>query len=297
VWTAVPCSDTYSEDAEYAAGVSDGCLPPAARGCGRYIEDGLFSDDEVAALKTMVAAGMARSSVDAGPTILDLNTGFMRDHVLQNIYRNQRLGDTVLHAVNFTAAQFQLYGSVYERIHARLRSVFGLAALHFTAPTFVTRIRGSPEWQPGSEHDEYYHTHSDKANTAHYDYSGLVYLSTGGGVDFSGGDFHFSAPAARSSTDVPSPPPDAGDDAWVPEHTVRPRAGRLLLFTSGTENMHNVDRVDAGERFVFSMWFTCHPGRRFSTFLDGRAHVAFDNGAAAGGVRLSADADVVYTDV
>lgn len=305
LWTAVPCSDAYTADAAYAAGASGGCLPTAGgtHGCGRYIQDGLFSEEEVDALKAMVRAGMARSRVEAGPTILDLNTGFMRDRVLQNIYRPQRLDGVVLPAVNYTDAQFQLYGSVYERIHARLRAVFGLATLHFTAPTFVTRIRGAPDWQPASAHDEYFHTHSDKANTDHYDYSGLVYLSTGGGRDFTGGDFHFSRPADDAAA-VP-PPPDADDAAWVPEHTVQPRAGRLLLFTSGTENMHNLDLVTGGERFVFSMWFSCHPGRRFTTFLDGRAHVCFDGGDSElaststtnAGVRIGHDADIVYTDV
>ena len=42
-------------------------------------------------------------------------------------------------------------------------------------------------------HDEYWHTHADMNNTAHYQYSGLMYLSTYG-EDFTGGtqlDMHY----------------------------------------------------------------------------------------------------------
>jgi len=48
-------------------------------------------------------------------------------------------------------------------------------------------------WQPTTPHDEYWHPHVDKNNTVHYDYSGLVYLSTGE-EDFEGGDLHFYNP-------------------------------------------------------------------------------------------------------
>ncbi len=88
-----------------------------------------------------------------------------------------------------------------------------------------TRIVGNPEWSPKEEHgtwdrlwevqgtalwgvwgppkrahvpppppppppDEYWHAHVDKNNTAHYDYSGLLYLSTYG-KDFTGGRLTF----------------------------------------------------------------------------------------------------------
>ena len=42
---------------------------------------------------------------------------------------------------------------------------------------------------------------------------------------------------------------DAAGDA-----VVEPRRGRLAAFTSGPENLHAVERVTAGRRFVVAMW-------------------------------------------
>jgi predicted 2-oxoglutarate/Fe(II)-dependent dioxygenase YbiX len=61
----------------------------------------------------------------------------------------------------------------------------------------------------------------------------------------------------------------------VVEQEVEPKAGRVVMFTSGPENPHNVDRVTQGDRFVLAFWFTCNPKRYFAPFLDGKAHVRF----------------------
>lgn len=121
-------------------------------------------------------------------------------------------------------------------------------------------------------HDEYWHPHVDKNNTSHYDYSGLIYLSTQG-VDFTGGSLHFFSPSAL---DCPNDPA-AGPCAVIaePELTVAPAQGRLIVFGSGKENPHRVSRVLSGVRFVLSFWFTCDARREMRNFLDGRQHVHF----------------------
>ena len=81
----------------------------------------------------------------------------------------------------------------------------------------------------------YWNPHVDKANIPTYDYSALLYLNTRG-LDFEGGDFAF-----------------LDDDA---DRVVEPRAGRLLYFTSGPENLHQVREVRKGTRYVLAMWFT-----------------------------------------
>jgi hypothetical protein len=58
--------------------------------------------------------------------------------------------------------------------------------LYFTAPTFITRLDGRPDWKPSGMHDEYWHVHADTASTPHYHYSGLLYLSSFAS-DFEGG--------------------------------------------------------------------------------------------------------------
>ena len=77
--------------------------------------------------------------------------------------------------------------------------------------------------------------HVDKSNIGHYDYSATVYLGTVG-VDFDGGHFAFI-------------------DASTNE-VIEPRAGRCLLFASGTENLHQVSAVRRGARVALGLWFT-----------------------------------------
>jgi hypothetical protein len=277
-----------------AGAVDDGCTPGLVpeRGCGRYIEDGFVTAEEAEALLNMTRHGMSRSVLppDAGgPAILDVNTGFLRDTALQNIYkpRPARAGIPAAPPVAFSPAQLQLYGDVFSRIHARLVRTFNLSRLYFTAPTFVTRIRGAPGWVPASPHDEYYQAHADGLNTPHYALSGLVYLSDAG-ADFTGGRFRFyggGEPGEGTVEAEEAALAAGGEPSSGPEDVlIEPRRGRLLLFTSGPENWHRLERVAGGERVTFSMWFTCDPRREFAAFLDGRAHVDFTASSGGGGV-------------
>ena len=67
----------------------------------------------------------------------------------------------------------------------------------------------------------------------------------------------------------------SGEDDEDLELVVEPSAGRVVIFSSGPENPHLVERVTQGERLVLSFWFTCDPAKEFEIFLDGRAHTAF----------------------
>ena len=101
----------------------------------------------------------------------------------------------------------------------------------------VTRIVAAP--RPGDAFEgqrgyPYWNPHADKLNNGGYEVSCLLYLNTRG-VGFAGGDFAF--------LDV---------DA---DRLVAPRAGRLLAFTGGTDNFHQVRRVEAGARFALALWF------------------------------------------
>ena len=50
------------------------------------------------------------------------------------------------------------------------------------------------------------------------------------------------------------------------ERLVTPRAGRLVAFSSGLENLHRVREVTRGERFVLAMWFTCSAEHAYNDF-------------------------------
>ena len=265
---SVPCN-VASYDGLQLGDVGLGCLPAPTKGgtagCLRHGEDDFVSPAEAAQLLAMMQAGFARSRRSAGPTILDVNTGYLREGGrVVNIYKDEldkATGRVTAPAVAFNDSDLALYRSVFDRIRGRIVAVFNLTSLFFTAPTFVTRIVGAEGWEAEDIHDEYWHPHVDMANTRHYHYSGLLYLSSHGD-NFSGGEFAFLKRRGGSADDE-----DAED-----EHVVLPRSGRLLAFSSGHENLHVVRRVTSGTRYVFSMWFSCDPRREFTTFLDNKAH-------------------------
>ncbi|KAA0157292.1 hypothetical protein FNF27_05019 [Cafeteria roenbergensis] len=200
-----------------------------------------------------------------GPSIVDVNTGFARHSVLglQGLYRDlgkKRKPTTERFVLN------QLHRTLYQRVGRTLESLltseFGLSELHFSAPTFVARLQGSAAWRARDVHDEYWHPHVDRNNTAHYHYSALLYLAEGGGEDFSGGEFQFMDPEGN--------------------FTVVPRAGRVVIFTSGQEHLHRVRPVTQGVRYAISMWFTCDAAMAMPQFLDGKMHNTFHAKREAG---------------
>ena len=86
----------------------------------------------------------------------------------------------------------------------------------------------------------YWSPHVDKANVPEYDVSAVLYLSDGDGVDFAGGALHFM-------------------DASGGWKTVTPRLNRLVVFSSGEENVHAVGVVTSGERTTLNLWLTRDP--------------------------------------
>jgi hypothetical protein len=98
----------------------------------------------------------------------------------------------------------------------------------------------SYDWRRDATHGTFA-PHVDQANQSDYDISALLYLSTFG-VDFHGGLFAFN------DTDC--------------DRLVEPKAGRLLAFSSGFENLHQVRPVHSGERLVLSVWFRREGGSR-----------------------------------
>ena len=68
----------------------------------------------------------------------------------------------------------------------------------------------------------------------------MLYLSDGDGVDFAGGALHFM-------------------DASGGWKTVTPRRNRLVVFSSGEENVHAVGVVTSGERTTLNLWLTRDP--------------------------------------
>ncbi|KAH0629543.1 hypothetical protein JD844_011684 [Phrynosoma platyrhinos] len=178
--------------------------------------------------------GLSLGGSDGGASILDLHSGALSlgKHFV-NMYRY--FGDKV-HDI-FTEEDFQLYRDVRQRIQQKIALAFGISSssMYLTKPTFFSRINSS---EAKTTHDEYWHPHIDKVTYGSFDYTSLLYLSDYT-EDFGGGRFVFMDEGAN--------------------RTVEPRAGRVSFFTSGSENLHHVEKVQWGTRYAITISFTCNP--------------------------------------
>uniref|UniRef100_A0A674K1C8 2-oxoglutarate and iron dependent oxygenase domain containing 3 n=1 Tax=Terrapene triunguis TaxID=2587831 RepID=A0A674K1C8_9SAUR len=167
-------------------------------------------------------------------SILDLHSGALSvgKHFV-NLYRY--FGDKIQEV--FTEEDFQLYRDVRRRIQQTIAQAFGISSssMYLTKPTFFSRINST---EAKTTHDEYWHPHIDKVTYGSFDYTSLLYLSDYT-EDFGGGRFVFM---------------DVGAN-----RTVEPRAGRVSFFTSGSENLHRVEKVRWGTRYAITISFTCNP--------------------------------------
>uniref|UniRef100_A0A671SFJ4 Urotensin-2 receptor 2 n=1 Tax=Sinocyclocheilus anshuiensis TaxID=1608454 RepID=A0A671SFJ4_9TELE len=132
---------------------------------------------------------------------------------------------------------FELYRDVCSRIQKAIAETFGLDTkqIYLTKPTFFSRINST---SAKNTHDEYWHPHIDKETYGSFDYTSLLYLSDYG-LEFGGGRFVFMDPSSN--------------------RTVKPRAGRVSFFSSGSENLHHVEKVPWGTRYAITVSFTCDP--------------------------------------
>lgn len=242
------------------------CWP--SNNCKRRITDGLFSLEDVRKLIAIADKGIALRPRVGGPTIVDINTGYIRDSAgLDNLF--------VKSIDIYDANDFLHYGNVIRKLKQAIMESFSLDRLYFTAPTFITRIDIDTAWSPKEIHDQYWHPHVDRNNTAHYQYSGLLYLSTFG-QDFEGGRLLFYPQSTVAGEQLQPVLPSTGEKAEA-EVVVEPKAGRVVMFSSGPENTHNLEKVTKGTRYVLSFWFTCDEAKQFDIFLDGKAHVTFSH--------------------
>ena len=202
-----------------------GCSP---KKCGRVVMDGLVSQDEAAELVALAKKGMAHGGSAGGPTILDLHSGALTlGKKFVNIYKITK--DL------FTARDFEVYKSVKNKIQNAIAQEFGLrrSKLYLTKPTFFSKITSKPA---KTEHDEYWHPHVDKVTYGSFYYTSLLYLSDYK-RNITGGRFVFV-------------------DKYR-NNTVEPKTGRVSFFTSGSENLHHVQKVSSGTRYAITVSFTC----------------------------------------
>ena len=132
-----------------------------ARPCDRVVIDDWLPPAEIDALRDIAARGAAAADAAAasgGPTIVDINSGFVMapGARLVNLYQAKSKRKP------FGGEDYELYRSVIRRLKAEVEAAFPRAsALYFTAPTFLTRLSGeNATWEASEPHDEYYQRHA-----------------------------------------------------------------------------------------------------------------------------------------
>ncbi|XP_019614887.1 PREDICTED: 2-oxoglutarate and iron-dependent oxygenase domain-containing protein 3-like [Branchiostoma belcheri] len=221
----VPCSKDYKKYQHF-----EGCTP---RRCGRGVMDGLVTHEEAKQLQRIAKRGLALGGSNGGASILDLHSGALsKGDSFINLYELMKRSN---HKIVFSEDDFSLYRKVKNRIRSAIAAEFGIEQdrLHLTHPTFFSRMTTKPA---KTVHDEYWHPHIDKETYGSFDYTSLLYLSDYGS-DFTGGRFVFVDKEANS--------------------TVEPRTGRVSFFTSGSENLHFVEKLASGTRFAITVSFSC----------------------------------------
>ena len=146
-WRQKPVEIRADQKASYIRNVT--CLSEIFNGnCARIIVDGIFEDDDITSLKSIAEKGMALRERRGGPTILDLNTGYLRDTIgLVNLFTSDEYRGV------FMKSDFELYDKMIRKLKFHVGSAFGVSNVFFTAPTFITRLDGNKSWAPQSTNE------------------------------------------------------------------------------------------------------------------------------------------------
>ncbi|XP_044270433.1 2-oxoglutarate and iron-dependent oxygenase domain-containing protein 3-like [Tribolium madens] len=209
--------------------------------CGRFVSDKLVTINEAETLLNVAKKGISLGGSSGGASILDIHSGALSfGEKFVNIY-------TLKGSEKFiTASDLTIYKIVKNKIKHAIAENFGIdkESLYLTHPTFFSKLSNLESKTP---HDEYWHIHVDKETYESFHYTSLLYL-TDFNVEFKGGRFVFVDNAEKPMKNV----------------TVEPRKGRVLMFTSGAENPHFVERVTSGVRYAITVSFTCDKTKSIS---------------------------------
>ncbi|XP_074648552.1 2-oxoglutarate and iron-dependent oxygenase domain-containing protein 3-like [Tubulanus polymorphus] len=222
---SVTCSKDYVDEASKFPG----CVP---KNCGRFVMDGLVTKEEIKRLANIAKKGLALGGSSGGASIMDLHSGALsKDDKFVDIYKLMKTKKNK----PFNEDDLQLYKRIRSKIQFNIAEAFGIPhnKLYLTKPTFFSRMTTK---SAKTIHDEYWHVHSDKETYGTFHYTSLLYL-TDYDKDFTGGRFIF----VDKSKNI----------------TIEPKKGRISFFTSGSENLHHVEKLESGTRYAITVAFTC----------------------------------------
>lgn len=229
------CSKSYlAEVTEFPK-----CVPEH---CGRFVSDSLVDSMEVEKLREIAEQGFKLSNSSGGASILDLHSGAIsHGENFINLYKLEKAEGL------FKKDHLLTYKLVKEKVRTAIADRFEVDVKHLylTYPTFFSKITNETA---KTIHDEYWHPHVDKKTYESFHYTSLLYLSNFG-KDFKGGRFRFVDGGGSGEDD---------NEKRKQFSYIEPKKGRLSAFTSGEENLHNVEKVEEGERYAITISFTCN---------------------------------------
>jgi hypothetical protein len=168
------------------------------------------------------------------------------------------------------------FARLVERVRRTIAHEYGLPLKSILPLQAYSRkyVAGSTQQGGGGGEGDFVTLHTDEATHAGYHYSCVLYLSTQG-KDFEGGNFVFNDPdpdykkKSSSIDDEDEGDYDEPETYLSLEEAIRregrkfipfqPTRGAAVIFSSGWENMHEVERITEGVRYCVPAFFTTSP--------------------------------------
>ena len=168
------------------------------------------------------------------------------------------------HVSSCTILQFV---RLIERVRRTIAHEYGLPLSAILPLQAYSRkyVAGTTQQGGGGGEGDFVTLHTDEATHDGYHYSCVIYLSTAG-VDFEGGAFVFNDPAIDAAAAKKTE--KAGKNMGIEEQIRRsgrtlvpynPTKGAAVIFSSGWENMHEVEKITSGVRYAVPCFFTMCP--------------------------------------
>jgi hypothetical protein len=159
-----------------------------------------------------------------------------------------------------------------ERVRRTIAHEYGLPLKTILPLQAYSRkyVAGATQQGGGGGEGDFVTLHTDESTHSGYHYSCVLYLSTQG-EDFEGGDFVFNDPAPKSEDDAVQDEEEHDYELTgvsliesirragrklTPFHPTR---GAAVIFSSGWENMHEVETITSGIRYAVPCFFTTCP--------------------------------------
>ena len=173
-----------------------------------------------------------------------------------------------------SAASIIQFVRLIERVRRTIAHEYGLPLKSILPLQAYSRkyVAGTTQQGGGGGEGDFVTLHTDEATHSGYHYSCVLYLNTQG-EDFEGGDFVFNDPASEEAKKKEAE--RAEEEDYEPESyenlyeeirragreltPFHPTRGAAVIFSSGWENMHEVEKITSGTRYAVPCFFTTCP--------------------------------------